>query len=68
MLPDASYLYEANYYKHTVSAIRLSDLSVTTTIPIGNYPKGLAVSPNGKYVYVTSTTDDTLSVIGMLGN
>ena len=34
------------------------------TVPVGKTPAGIDVSPSGARVYVTNSTDDTLSVVG----
>ena len=34
--------------------------TVTVTIPVGNYPYGVAVTPNGAYVYVTNNLAGTV--------
>ena len=36
---------------------------VAARIPVGSAPKGLALSPDGKRLYVANRTDDTISVI-----
>jgi YVTN family beta-propeller protein len=36
---------------------------VVARIPVGSAPKGLALSPDGKRLYVANRTDDTISVI-----
>ncbi|MBZ5683479.1 MAG: beta-propeller fold lactonase family protein [Acidobacteriia bacterium] len=36
---------------------------VTARIPVGHNPRGLALSPDGKRLYVANRLDDTLSVI-----
>ena len=36
---------------------------VTARIPVGHNPRGVAVSPDGKRLYVANRLDDTLSVI-----
>jgi len=36
---------------------------VTARIPVGRNPRGLAISPDGKRLYVANRLDDTLSVI-----
>lgn len=35
----------------------------TTTITVGNNPRGVAVTPNGAFLYVTNQGDNTVSVI-----
>ncbi len=47
---------------NTVSVIDASTNTVTATIPVGNNPSGVVVSPDGARAYV-SNGDDTLSVI-----
>ena len=36
---------------------------VSATIPVGEAPFGIAVTPDGKYVYVTNHEDNTVSII-----
>ena len=36
---------------------------VSDTITVGNGPVGVAVTPDGKHVYVANTGDNTVSVI-----
>jgi YVTN family beta-propeller protein len=36
---------------------------VSARIPVGRAPKGLALSPDGKRLYVANRTDDTISVV-----
>ncbi len=42
--------------------------SVKTTVPVGNVPYGVAVTPNGKKVYVANFDDNTVSVIDTTSN
>ena len=41
---------------------------VTATIPVGAGPQGVAVSPDGRSVYVTNIVFDTVSVIDTVSN
>lgn len=41
---------------------------VTARIPVGHAPKGLALSPDGKLLYVANRTDDSISVIDTASN
>ena len=43
-------------------------VTVTATIPVGSEPIGVAVSPNGAYVYVTNRGDNSVSVISTASN
>ena len=47
----------------TVSVINTVTDKVIATIPVGSYPNGVAVSPNGRRVYVGNEGSASLSVI-----
>ena len=38
--------------------------TVTSTIPVGGGPEGVAVSPRTGKIYIVNYQDDTVSVIG----
>ncbi|MBW2405944.1 MAG: YncE family protein [Deltaproteobacteria bacterium] len=70
--PNGVYAYVSNFLDHTVSVIRTWDNAVIDTdpntvetdpIPVGNYPFGISVTPNGAYAYVSNYGDDSVSVI-----
>ena len=42
--------------------------TVTATIPVGIFPTGVAVSPDGSTVYVANFIDETVSVIATATN
>jgi YVTN family beta-propeller protein len=42
--------------------------TVTATISVGNRPYGVAVTPNGAYVYVTNFAENSVSVISTASN
>jgi len=42
--------------------------TVTATVTVGHRPLGVAVHPEGKFVYVTNFTDNTVSIIDVLNN
>ena len=62
------YAYIANSGDNTVSVIDTATNNVTAIIPVGNSPRGVAVTPDGKKVYVTNFFDDTISVIDATKN
>ena len=39
--------------------------SMESVIPVGNFPYGVAISPNNRYALVTNSDDDNVSVINM---
>src|ERR1700722_2090632 len=57
VMPDGSFLYVANEQGNTVSVLAVSDGSLVQTVFGFFQPEGLAISPNGTQVYVTSETD-----------
>ena len=58
----------ANEYSNNVSVIDTETNTITATVPVGNWPYGVAVSPDGKKVYVTNDHDNTVSVIDTATN
>lgn len=61
LTPDESWLYVVNYQSGNVSAIDLVTFAATT-IPVGSLPLHLAISPDGREVFV-SNQSGSLSVI-----
>jgi YVTN family beta-propeller protein len=75
LTPDAKYLYvPVNNYpnlKGSLVVINTATNKVATPAPVaqlGDYPTAIAISPNGKYAYVTDTVDGTLTVIAISGD
>ncbi len=46
-----------------VAVLDLSGASPTVTVPVGDQPDGVAITPDGKYAYVSDEGDDAVSVI-----
>ena len=79
--PDGHYAYVSNYNtlyadgedftgltagQGTVNVINIHDKELKhVTIPVGNSPDAIAISPNGKYAYVTNFASNTVSVIAL---
>jgi YVTN family beta-propeller protein len=61
--PDGNYLYGANNDNKTVMVIDTGTNEVTSTISVGNLPRGIAISPDGGTLYVSNAQDGTVSVI-----
>lgn len=67
----AQFAYVVNTNDNTASIIDTATDTVTATIPVGNYPTGVAMSPDGTKVYITNGYDyggNTLSVIDTATN
>ncbi|MEK2475788.1 IPT/TIG domain-containing protein [Streptomyces noursei] len=63
-----SLVYVANLRGNSVSAIDPTTDTVVATIPVGRFPEGVAVSPDGAHAYVTNDADSTVSVIDTAAN
>jgi YVTN family beta-propeller protein len=59
----APFAYVANRFDNTVSVIDTATKMVVATIPVGNNPSGIAVSPDGKRVYVANSGSNNVSMI-----
>jgi len=76
--PDEKYVYIANANSDHVSVIDTREDKVTETIPVrllgdenpfwGSSPNGLAISGNGKTLYVANGMDNALAVVGLGSN
>src|SRR5690242_8869570 len=52
----------------SVSVIDIANYKVVATIPVGQYPAGVAVTPDGAFAYVTNFNSNTVSVINTATN
>ena len=64
----APFAYISNGLSDTVSVIDTATNRVVTTIPVGPAPFGVAVTPDGKRVYVGSLASNSISVIDAATN
>src|SRR5438445_13565499 len=64
--------YITNLNDNTVSVIDTASNTVMATVPVGNFPNGVAVTPDGAHVYVGNQGDGlvpgTVSVIDTATN
>jgi YVTN family beta-propeller protein len=60
--------YVASDLTNTVSVINLATNAVEKTIPVGDFPWGVAVSPTGSFAYVTNYGSANISVISTSTN
>ena len=60
--PDGTRVYATRLEQHTVTEVN-TQTSGTTDIPVDKQPKPVIVTPDGQWVYVGSTFDNTVSVI-----
>jgi YVTN family beta-propeller protein len=59
----ATFGYVTNLDSATVSVINTTTNTSVATIPVGNGPSTIAVTPDGAHVYVVNVFDSTVSVI-----
>ena len=57
-----------NSGSNNVSVIHRPDNTVVATIPVGNYPLGVAITPDGTQAYVVNGWLSTVSVIATATN
>lgn len=60
--------YVANNNDNTVSVIDTATHSVIATVPVGASPEEIAVTPNGRFVYLTNQLGNSVSVIDAASN
>jgi YVTN family beta-propeller protein len=56
--PDGRFAYVADFFEGlagTVSVIDTATRTTVATIPVGAYPAGVTVTPDGRYVYMTNS-------------
>ena len=62
------FAYISNNDDDTISVVDTATNTVTSTVPVGDDPEGVAVNPAGTRVYVTNESDNTVSVINTATN
>ncbi len=60
---DGAKAYVTLVNDDAVAVVRTDTNEVTQTIPVGDRPRGIAISPDGNEAYVTNLGDNTVSVI-----
>lgn len=58
------FAYITNYESNNISVIDTSTNKVTSTVEVGNFPFGVAFSPDGKKAYVTNSVADSTNFTG----
>src|SRR5688572_3011100 len=62
--PAAAYMaYVSNEKDNTVSVIDTTTMEVAHTIEVGQRPRGITISHDGKFVYLCASDDDTIEII-----
>src|ERR1700738_3527219 len=63
-----AYVANADPISNNVSVIDTATTTVATTVAVGTAPLGVAVTPDGKHVYVANQGSSSVSVIETTGN
>ncbi len=62
--PDGAFVYVSDgYEEHGVSVVRTSDNVHVADIDVDGYPEGLAITPDGQYLYVACEDADSVAVV-----
>ncbi len=61
--PAAFKAYVSNEKSNTVSVIDTEQLDVTKTIKVGQRPRGIEITRDGKFVFVAVGDDDSIQII-----
>jgi YVTN family beta-propeller protein len=64
----APFVYVANGLSNTVSVLGTATNTVVATVPVGDDPLEIALTPDGKRAYVANERSDTVSVIDTASN
>src|SRR5918995_6851133 len=56
-------IYVSNERGNSITIIDGDSLEVIETVPVGNRPRGIALSPDGKYLYICASDDDTIEIM-----
>jgi outer membrane autotransporter protein len=65
---DESLAYITNFSSNTVSVINTATNTAVATIPVGDFPQLIAISPDGTRAYVANQGSNTVSVINTATN
>jgi YVTN family beta-propeller protein len=72
LTPDGKYLYVPGTLTPGDGNLVVINTATNTVTPptvlLGHFPAGIAISPNGKYAYVTDHSDGSVTVIAISGD
>lgn len=63
--PDNKYVLVSNWCSYTVTVISVETQKVIKSLPIGRYPRGIAVSSNSEFAYVAEMGGSRIHVINL---
>jgi len=63
--PNDKYVVVTNWCSWTVSIVNEATHHLVATIPVGAYPRGIAISPDSHLAYVAIMGSDVIDVISL---
>ena len=60
---EARTIYVSNEQGNTVSIVDGDSLELVQEVPVGERPRGIVLSPDGKFLYVCASEDDTVQIL-----
>jgi len=62
--PSWAYMvYVSNEKGNSITVLDSTTMKVVKTVPVGQRPRGITISPDGKFIYLCASDDDTIQVI-----
>ncbi len=60
---EAREIFVSNEKGNSISVVDGEKLELVETIPVGNRPRGIALSPDGRHLYICASDDSTIQVL-----
>src|SRR3546814_18342894 len=60
---EAMTIFVSNEKGNSISVVNGETLEVTDTVEVGNRPRGIALSPNHRFLYICASDDDHIEVM-----
>src|SRR3546814_19865775 len=60
---EAMTIFVSNEKGNSISVVNGETLEVTDTVEVGNRPRGIALSPNHRFLYICASDDDHIEVL-----
>jgi PQQ-dependent catabolism-associated beta-propeller protein len=60
---EAVEIFVSNEKGNSISIVDGETLELIETVPVGNRPRGIALSSDGRYLYICASDDDTIQVM-----
>jgi len=62
--PASAYMvYVSNEKDNTMTIVDSATMKVVKSVPVGQRPRGITITPDGKFIYLCASDDDTIQII-----